>query len=815
MKALNKYTIFGLLFLIAAIGMVKADFTSGEFSLKADCFEAVFQNYEFRNNTTETQTYKLTATGEGAEWVNVNGKWISTDPLMFELGAGKSKTLYAYFKPCCWTKPGKYIIGLKYSSSGESGTEKVTLTVLESRKILLEVVPETLRIGQCQEGLFSIRVQNNSHIGETIQLNITGLNEEWLNLSANEFYIESGAEREAQLQVLPACTEELGEYNGKVIARIKNTELSTSKDLEIEIVDKQFIELGTGVQRNAEACNDLDQEHKISVSNLGRAKDTIELSIDGPNWIELKEKSLVLNAGEVKDLTVEFNSADSEEKEYTFTIKAKSKTFGKETTETFRVTVLDCFKLGVEKVAGAEEVCIENAHEYTFLVKNLKDTSTKVSISATGIENSISQGEFDLASGQEKEIKVLFDFDKAKAGDNVIELIVEGDNFEFSKKFGLKLNDCYAIKLDHEELCEKTTVVTGASICPKERIITSTVKNTGTKENTVSLELTGINWIYLEPKDFTLAPGEEAEFYTYFSPGVNEHEGDYTGELVVKARDFQEKAVIRVEVDNVGSGEEIDITAETEIEEEIIEKEKTVKSKIHLRNTGNCLLIIKDITASGFETDFDPSYFELDVNEETTITATIHLGKETEAKEISLPIRIETDRGIIKKTLTVSFTEKTAVVEEVTKEQLEPNETTEPATKVVTTKVTLRNSQSEALAVLAITAEDYNIIFEPNAFEIDTNEKREITAMLTVDWNAEGEIIVPITIETTKGTIEKEIKFTAEKEAISAIPAGFAGLGSTTVNMVILLFLAIVAVVIVILAWHAYKKPTTQKKKKK
>jgi len=811
-RAINKYTFIGLVLILVSMG-ARADFVSGEFELEATCFEAVFANYDFKNNWAETVTYKLTATGDGAEWVNVNGKWIAKEPLVFTLGPGESKILYAYFKPCCWTKPGDYIIGLQYSSKKGVKTRNITLTVLESRDIELIVTPEKLVLGQCQAGEFEIKVRNNSRIGETIQLGTSGLDSEWLELGSEEFYLEDGGERIVQLSVVPGCTEALKEYPGKITAKIKNTELSTSEDIYVEITDKQALALRGDTDTGFEACNDLVEEATLYVKNNGRAKDTLTLSIDGPNWVELKEKALILNAGEEEGVTITFNSGDIVEKEYSFTLKAFSETYEKETAADFKVNVRDCFKLQVEKAEGAAEACLEDSLSYAFDVKNLKDTEIAVKIGVSGLDGSVSPNSFVLDAGKEQGVEVNFSLSGETAGNKTFTLQVEGDNFEFSKKYSVLLNDCFAIELYNEELCQQIDAEVGPQICPQEKIITSTVKNTGTKSQVVTLKVSGEDWVLIEPKELSLNPGEEREFYAYFVPPVSTEEGTYTAIVEATGEDFYEKTVMKIKVTSLGAQEVIDVLAETEIEEEIIETKRTVKSKIHLKNSGNCTLEVTGITAQGFTVEFSETEFSLEIGEEKTIIATIYLGELTEAEEISLPISIQTNRGIIKKQLTVSLTEETAVVEEV----IEEGETVEAAEKrTVTARINLKNTEDSKLSILGITAEGFDVIFDPGVFELDVNGEQAITATVTLpDGYSEDRASIPITIETDKGQIKETLDIDLTEADQGAMPAGFIGLAGNTVNLVVLLFLGIVAIVIVMLAWHAYKKPQHQKKKAK
>ncbi len=816
MGFLNKYTLLGLFLIILSLG-AKADFVSGEFELEGTCFDTVLAKYDFKNNWTETITYKLTAKGDGAEWVNVNGKWIGWEtgtrdragPLVFELKPGETRVLIAYFGPCCYTKPGEYTIGLQYSSEKGVKTREIKFTVLESRKIELEIEPQKATIGQCEETEFEATVRNKSQLDETISLEFLGMDGEWLEIEKSEFMIEAGGEQQTTLKVEPGCMEGLGEYKGTARAKIKNTELFVEEDFFIEIIDKQEIKI---MDREFTACNDVDEKKTITIKNSGRAEDLLALSIKGPDWVHLREKSVSLNAGEEKQITLDFLGTDASETSASFTLTAESAVYGKTTAKAFGVEVKDCYKLGIEKVSGAEKSCIENPLFFEFKAKNLSEKEVNVTAGITGLKAEIVPSSFSLEAGEEKTINAEFGFSGEIPGSKSFTLDIESENFSFSKEYGFGLEDCYAIEIGHEELCKGVEVTTGLEVCPQEKIITSTVKNTGTKSQVVLIEITGLGWVFVEPEELALNPGEEKEFYTYFIPPVNAKEGTFTVSFKASAKDFLEKAAINVKVKHIGPEEEIGISAESEIEEEIIETKKTVKARINLVNTGSCKLSVSGITApEGVSFDFES--FELDVNEKKTITATIFLGEETEAEEVSVPITITTDRGVIKKELNVSLKEETAEVGDIEGAET-PAETGEPVEaepKIVEKRLKFRNTMDKNLVVTGIHAEGFEAEFEPSEFELDTNQEIEITAKIKLDSETTS-ASVPIVIETKSGIIRKTLEIGEEGEAV---PAGFVSLNNKTVNMVILVFLAIVAIVIVILAWHAYQKPAPKAKKSK
>ncbi|MEM0360687.1 MAG: hypothetical protein QXK06_05115 [Candidatus Diapherotrites archaeon] len=687
MNAFNKYTILGLLLIMIGI-TAKADFVSGPFQLQAKCCESVLTEYEFKNNWPETIEYSLTAIGESADWVNINGQEIAKNPLVFSLEASETKKLYAFFTPCCYAKPGTYVIGLKYSSKKGEKTQNITLSLPECRTLAVSVEPKNREAGQCEPALFEIKIANKSITMETVQAKIEGLPPEWLSIALpQEFLLDKGAERAAQLKIEAPCNAELKTYTGKITAKIKGTDFSTSTDFSLEIKDKQAIQIGTDSQKKIQACNDREEQIAITIKNTGRAKDTLQLSLEAPEWIELKEKALVLEPNESKDIKLYFHTSNAEEKEYPFTIKAFSPTYGKETVQEFKATIKDCFNLAITKVSGIESACIEDTLSYEFEAENTTKNAIIARASITGIKATVTPETFELRPAEKKKITVTFNLAGEKTGQKSFLLEIDSNYFKYAKEFSFNLNDCYSLEVSKKGLEKTIEMSAGAFVCPQGKAITSTVKNTGTMEQTVSIKATGINWLKIEPSEITLKAGETKEFYAFLSPPVNITEGQYEALLEIKARDYSDKSKITVKVKTIGL-EQIDVSAESEIEQEILETEKTVKAKIKLKNTGNCKLTVTGIKGEGYTAKFDTEAFELDVNEEKTITATISLGKSIEDKNISMQVTINTDKGVIKKTLLLDLAK-----EEATMEEIKPEETQTP---IPTETISDQNKQEQA-----------------------------------------------------------------------------------------------------------------------
>jgi uncharacterized cupredoxin-like copper-binding protein len=661
-----KRILVALAMLVIAINAFAS--IEGPDKLKADCFSEVIRaQYTITNDFSEKVVFTITI--EGIK-TNFDAQII---PEKLELGAGESGTVALYIKPCCWTKPGVYTLALKASSRKGDFTKKIEFEVIESRKVSISIEPKTMQLGQCEEKSATITVENKGPIAETVILSLTS-ETEIFELSTTELYIKAGSKKEVTLNARAPCKMTFGKDIAKISARIKGTEIESEASLTVEFVDKQKIEIE---EKTFEACNDIEETKALKIKNAGRAKDELRLSMEGPAWLALEQKTLSIDANEEAELKLKFKKVD-EEGDFNFIIKAYSTLYDKETTKELNVSLKDCYKVTIEKVAGKEKACIEEKTlNYTFRLSNEKATEIKLALAISGLDGTLDKDTITLRPKEEVEVKAKMDIASERPGKKTLTFKATSAEFSETITTEIELEDCYALSVDASNLQKEIKIEVSPQLCPQSKLIVLEATNTGTKEQEVKLSVSGIKWIYLEPKKLELKPAETKEFYLYIGPSVTEQPGSYTGKLLVEATDYKKDFSIKVDLVSVTLPEKVSIAAEAEIEETIIEQEKTVKAKIKLQNTSDCVLEVLDINVERYNVEIRPETFTMDKNASVELTATIYLGKGFDQNTIKLPLVILTDRGIIKKTIAIDLVGKK--VEEVSVEMPTPEETEAPA----------------------------------------------------------------------------------------------------------------------------------------
>lgn len=634
----------------------------GPSTLSGDCFsDPVIAKYTLANNYKETIEYKIVMDGIA------NNFDVQIKPDSIVLGPNEKGTIFVFIKPCCWAKPGIYTLALKVSSIKGTFSKEIKFEVLESRKIGIKTEPAELVLGQCEESEINVSVENNGPIRETILLSIEGNAKNLLTLSSDEIVVDANSKKEVTLKARAPCKTTEAEKTARIIARIKGTEIETEKTIKVTLIDKQTIEFE---KKSFDVCNDVEETEIIKIKNTGRAEDKLMLSIDGPEWIELQQTSVTIEPGKEAEVSLKFMRT-SEEGDFNFRLIANSVPYEKTTGQEYVATLKDCYKVAIEKSSGKEKACIEDGKlTYKFLLKNEKDNEITLELSTEGIESQPEIKEITLRPKEEREVAVTADVSKETPGKKKLVLNAVSKEFSESLTTELKLEDCYALSVDAHELSEELSLEVGPQLCPQSKLLTLKATNTGTKEQEVKISVTGIKWVYLEPKELSLEAGKSKEFYLYVSPAVTEQAGAYEGLLTVEARDYKKEFPIKIKLVSVTLPEKIGVAAEAKVEETIVEEERTIKAKIKLLNTSDCQLEVLDINSEKYTVVFEPEQFTMDKNASVEITTTIYLGKGYDKNTVELPLVILTDRGVIKKDIIINLAEETvAEVETETPEE--------------------------------------------------------------------------------------------------------------------------------------------------
>ncbi len=652
--------VFLIGFLLALMASVQA----AEFSchaLETDCIIPGQGTYSLKNDSGQSHSYTIRAAGENKDWININGKWVGTDPLEVSLKAGETKELHVFAKPqTCYIEPGVYTITIQISND-ETIEEEIEIEVVESRVLSLEIGPEKQEITECEKTEFGLEIENTGDRKEIVQVSLSGLPSNWYRLNSTEILLEKGQSKTVKLAVQPECSAETREYGFTAKAALKGTSFEAKKAGSLEIKDSQTVSISS---QNLEACLERPSIATATIRNSGLLSDQLSLSAEGIGWAAVEPKALSLEAGEEKEVSIVFGKPSVGKGEYDFTLKAVSQKFGKATEKSLQVEVQDCYNVFVEKaelngqeVKGTETACVEKNPVYKIDLRNDAVESLEAEVKVLGINANVSPAVLSLGPGEKKTVSISLDLSGEQPGEKSFTMEVEGDNVFLASSYPLKVENCFDLQVDWDGLDERLELDAN---CQTQQY-TVLVKNTGTKSQSFSVELVAPRWFLAEPKEGNLEAGKETELYAYVTPPYDIMEGLHTANIEVKGHDAELKKRVEVMVfgglyADLGMAS---VKAEAKVEDVVETVERTLKASIQLSNDSNALIRVNSLAVSqDFNAGFDFEETALQPNETIEVPMTLYLGADFNQRQFSLPLEVQTDKGLLKRSITIDLDEE-------------------------------------------------------------------------------------------------------------------------------------------------------------
>ena len=648
--------IFLIGFVLFLFGSAHAVQLTGDFLLETDCSAPASATYILRNNSSATETYTISAIGENRDWINLNGKWIGLEPLKITLGSGSSKEIYAFVKPQdCYVVPGLYTLRIEISN-GTTIIEEIIIEVTETRKLEVSLVQETKLVSQCESAEFKINIKNTGEKSEIVTVDIENVPKAWVKLSSTELFLEKGKEKQVMLELQPECNASAKKHEFKVKTGLKGTSFFAIKTGSIVIEDQQEINF---LAPALTACAEKETTKTIKISNNGLLEDSLNLSVEGTQWVNVKEKNIVLAPRESKEVEIVFEEGHSIGS-YEFVLKAHSTRFNKDSEKEIVFGLLDCYNIEIESVeilgmqtGGIPNICLEENPIYVISLKNNALEAIEADVKVVGIDAIISPGKISLESEETIELRIEIDLENEKDGKKVFTLQINGESFSLEQDFEFQAEDCYNLSVDWDGLTE--TIALDANC--KSSLFTIVVENNGTKEQEFSVENTGTSWIYFEPVSQNIAPGEVKEVYLFFSPPYDTKEGKHTAMLSVGGMDGKNSRKIEMTVfgglyADLGTGS---VKTDAKVEEVIETVERMAKIFVQLSNDSNSVIRVTGIKATDLNAVFDFKETVLLPEETIEIPMELYLGTENQETEFLVKLEIETDKGTMQREIEIDL----------------------------------------------------------------------------------------------------------------------------------------------------------------
>lgn len=647
--------------------------------VKTQCESA---NYEINltNNSRTKQageTLSIRIKGLSAEWIDLEQTEVFVP-------TGESKAIKLKVNPPCDAKLDAYAFTAEAVSKANPDfkyTDNAELTLTQGQSI---TITTEKNYAECREenSTIKFKVKNNGKLADNITLSIDAPS--WVSLNKAILSLGRGEEKEIELKI-SRNNEKTGNHEVKITAESQyNYSTYAKSTINLEDCYAISMEKESGPET---ACSVDKPEYVFNIENNGKKEIKLAFAISGIDSA-LDKTEAAIPAGKSTRLKAIFDISRIKEqkKDINFTVSAKS---GYESIEKeFSIEAQNChdlyFKLPQEKI------CREITGEQEIIVKNYGTKAENAEISLQPNWIALQTSTLSIGSGETKKIKITTT-PPEHATDKEIVLSVQygGKKTEKSKakiNFGSQ-SYCFGL-----EVKAKEKVLDAAKCIGKTQEIR--VTNTGAAAQNIELK-TNKDWIYFENNKMHLESNETKKAYFVIVPPIDIEKGAHTITILAKGQYGSiayDEIMLNVFGPEFGKGT-LDVNIHDVNVTKLIENLNVdIEAQFRLLNESNRTTKIYSITSPNYKSLFIPKETIIRKTESTSVSAYIELPENYDKNKVKLNIDINTDEGIIKKTIEFNLLLKDA---DGNKEQIIP---------IKSGLVTFANAAATSIAIIAIIA---------------------------------------------------------------------------------------------------------------
>ena len=433
--------------------------------------------------------------------------------------------------------------------------------------------------------------------------------------------------------------------------------------------------------------------------------------------------------------------------EYTVTLEISN---GRTFTKEIDVTVEESRVLDVDISPNRKEITQCETATYEIRVKNIGESDEKVIVGIEGMPSSwvnLQMQEFFLEKGETRDIELEIEPDcdaETTEYEFTVNASLKGTNFFTEERATLEIEDNQEIAIIPKNL----------SACrEKKTVSTVKIRNNGLLEDTVELEISGLNWAELGLDTLILGPGQEKEIDIELE-STQSAKGEYEFSLKARSTRFGKETQkdFRIELKdcyNISiTGVEINGQSATGTPRACIEN----KPKYTFTLTNDAIEDIEaEIRVTGLDSVISPARIKLGAGETEKVEVELDLENENPGNK-TFYLEVKSDRFSLKKgyeikaedcyNLQVDWDGLTRLIE------LDAN------CKSETYAIQVKNNGTRSQTVKATVAGPSWIYYEPVTTDIGAGETQEIYLYFAPPYDTkEGKHTATITAkgkETTK-----------------------------------------------------------------
>jgi uncharacterized membrane protein/flagellar basal body-associated protein FliL len=459
-----------------------------------------------------------------------------------------------------------------------------------------ELTSQVIERSACQGNtiLFTANVFGSGNFN----VNIDGSASSWGVAVPQSFTLNNNA-RTVYLYATPNSNVNPGTYSLNLI--VSNNQETKTVPFTINVNNCHNIQL-TGEASKSICSKDVTQ-FNYQITNLADYQETLQIDLNGPNFLSASQSLITLNPQESKDIKV-YVDENNRVGDYDFTLSASNQYLISEINSNLKVN--SCYEFTVTSEKDFVEMCENSQQSIQIVVENIGTREMDYSLSLESPEwINLDSNSFNLEPNQKKTINLVISPPYSTEGDFKINLNIN----EFKRELNVQVNQCHGVFIDIQEKA--------ISLC--NNIQTPVyIKNTGLFEKEFNLQ-TSEDWARLSNYNIKLQPNEEANVNLIIDPQNLEVKSYdvYVRALALDSSALSSEDKIKVNILNNLQCHDTSISAK----DLSVNQDSSATLPITITNNGNEKLIYQ-ISLTGTAASFsqlNPSIIEVNPRSSETV----------------------------------------------------------------------------------------------------------------------------------------------------------------------------------------------------
>ncbi|MDY6770198.1 MAG: hypothetical protein SVU88_04475 [Candidatus Nanohaloarchaea archaeon] len=376
---------------------------------------------------------------------------------------------------------------------------------------------------------YTIQLSNPGPAADTYDISINAPWKNTVTLPADSVRVQPGATERLPLWIQAPVSASPGDHRFRVAATSSNNGKTAAERETLRVLSCRAVDLSVDTKEQA-VCRGETATYTVTVENDGAVEETYRLRSD-TGTLSRDRITVPADAERTVSLTVSSREAVNR----TVTVRAASTSSYASDTATVRFVSEECRGVSVDVAPANASVCRSASLLLTAAATNTGSISDTYTVSIGDDRTNVSLGPGETAT-------IERNIDAARiTGD--IQVSVESTTLPRVRDSGIAavdVNRCHDMDL--------STVET-APDAANQTLIELALRNNGTERNTYMFALDGPDWMDVQPRNVTLAPGEATPVYVYLAPDFF-GDGTYTAALVVEGDGVRETVRMNVTARN-------------------------------------------------------------------------------------------------------------------------------------------------------------------------------------------------------------------------------------------------------------------------